>query len=73
RQIDVVQLKTTGPSMRQVAPYGELDACDLVVAIGGDGTTLTALRAAADSAAPVLGVACGSLGALSAVTAEQLG
>ena len=72
RQIEVVQLKTTGPSMRQVAPYGELDACDLVVAIGGDGTTLTALRAAADSAAPVLGVACGSLGALSAVTAEQL-
>jgi NAD+ kinase len=71
KDIDVVQLETRG-SKRQVAPYGELSACDLVVAIGGDGTTLTALRAAADSAAPVLGVACGSLGALSAVAAPEL-
>jgi NAD+ kinase len=46
--------------------------CDLVVAIGGDGTVLTALRAAAPTGTPVLGVACGSLGALSAVTAPEL-
>jgi NAD+ kinase len=52
-----------------VAPIGEVSACDLVVAIGGDGTVLTALRAAAEHGTPVLGVACGSLGALSAVTA----
>ena len=71
RDIEIVQLETSG-SKRQVAPYGELSVCDLVVAIGGDGTVLTALRAAADSAAPVLGVACGSLGALSAVTAGEL-
>jgi NAD+ kinase len=71
RGIEIVQLETPG-AKRQVAPYGELGACDLVVAVGGDGTVLTALRAAADSAAPVLGVACGSLGALSAVTAPQL-
>jgi NAD+ kinase len=71
RDVEIVQLETPG-SKRQVAPYGELSACDLVVAIGGDGTVLTALRGAADSAAPVLGVACGSLGALSAVTAPQL-
>jgi NAD+ kinase len=72
RGIEVVQLETLGPPMRQVAPFGDLDACDLVTAIGGDGTVLAALRAAADSAAPVLGVACGSLGALSAVTAGEL-
>ena len=71
RDIEIVQLETSG-SKRQVAPDGELSVCDLVVAIGGDGTVLTALRAAADSAAPVLGVACGSLGALSAVTAGEL-
>src|SRR4051812_4012881 len=58
--------------MRMVAPLGEVGACDLVVAIGGDGTVLTALRAAAEHATPVLGVACGSLGALSAVTAPQV-
>jgi NAD+ kinase len=45
---------------------------DLVVALGGDGTVLAALRAAAPAEAPVLGVACGSLGALTAVTAEDL-
>src|SRR5947209_7233562 len=38
--------------------------CDLVVAIGGDGTTLAAIRAAATADRPILGVACGSLGAL---------
>ena len=33
---------------------------------------LAALRAAAAQSAPVLGVACGSLGALTAVAADQL-
>jgi NAD+ kinase len=69
--IDVVQLDA-GKHEREVAPGGELQACDLVVAVGGDGTVLTALRGAASSAAPVLGVACGSLGALSAVSADEV-
>jgi NAD+ kinase len=43
-----------------------------VVALGGDGTGLAARRAAAAADAPVLGVACGSLGALAAVTADGL-
>jgi NAD+ kinase len=71
REIDVVQLRARD-STRDVAPPGEVNACDLVLAIGGDGTVLTALRAAASTATPVLGVACGSLGALSAVTAPDL-
>jgi len=70
RGIDVVQVRARG-AMRMVAPLGEVGACDLVVAIGGDGTVLTALRAAAEHATPVLGIACGSLGALSAVMAGQ--
>ena len=69
--IDVVQVPARG-AMRMVAPLGEVSACDLVIAIGGDGTVLTALRAAADHATPVLGVACGSLGALSAVMAGDV-
>jgi NAD+ kinase len=71
RGIEVVQLRARNTS-RVVAPPGEVAACDLVIAIGGDGTVLTALRAAASTATPVLGVACGSLGALSAVTAPAL-
>jgi NAD+ kinase len=72
RGIEVVQLRARNDK-RIVAPAGELEACDLVVAIGGDGTVLAALRAAASTSTPVLGVACGSLGALSAVTAPGLG
>jgi NAD+ kinase len=70
-EVEVVQ-PAARDSARMVAPLGEVSACDLVVAIGGDGTVLTALRAAAPHATPVLGVACGSLGALSAVTAPQV-
>jgi NAD+ kinase len=67
----LVQLPSPG-QQQEVAPRGEADGSDLVVALGGDGTTLAALRAAAPLRRPVLGVACGSLGALTAVTAEQL-
>src|SRR3954470_9056450 len=69
--LDIVQVPARG-EMRMVAPSGEVDACDLVVALGGDGTVLTALRSVMESATPVLGVACGSLGALSAVRAPDL-
>jgi NAD+ kinase len=69
--VEVVQLKA-GNHDREVAPFGEVDGCDLIAAIGGDGTVLTALRAAAEHDTPVLGVACGSLGALAAVTAKEL-
>src|ERR687894_3006241 len=57
---------------REVAPRGEAADCDLAIALGGDGTTLAALHAAAPVGRPVLGVACGSLGALSSVTADRL-
>jgi NAD+ kinase len=59
-------------SDREAAPPGEAADCDLVIALGGDGTTLAALHAAAQVGRPVLGVACGSLGALTSVTADRL-
>lgn len=50
-----------------VAPAGQVSACDLVAALGGDGTVLKALHAAARTGTPVMGVAYGSLGALTTV------
>jgi NAD+ kinase len=68
---DVLQVRSPGQE-QEVAPPGEVGACDLVLALGGDGTTLAALRAAAPLGRPVLGIACGSLGALTAVAAGDL-
>jgi NAD+ kinase len=66
---EVVQIAS---DEREVAPRGEPADCDLAIALGGDGTTLAALHAAAPVGRPVLGVACGSLGALTATTADRL-
>src|SRR4051812_846516 len=71
RGADVVQVRAPG-QVREVAPDGEAADCDLVIALGGDRTTLAALHAAAPVGRPVLGVACGSLAALTATTAEGL-
>lgn len=70
--LELVQPAIAGDSRRAVAPPGTVADSDLVVALGGDGTVLAALRAAAPAGKPVLGVACGSLGALSTVSAEEL-
>jgi NAD+ kinase len=70
--LEVVQLPGVAGTDRQLASRGELEAGDVVVALGGDGTVLAALHASASLDAPVLGVACGSLGALAAVTADAL-
>jgi len=68
---EVVQIKVSGEE-RVVADPGEVASCDLVLGVGGDGTTLHALHAAASVGRPVLGVACGSLGALTAVPADDV-
>jgi len=70
--LELVQLANRGETHRRVAAPAEVEPHDLVLALGGDGTVLNALRAGAAANAPVLGVACGSLGALSAVTAGEL-
>lgn len=46
--------------------------CDLTIAIGGDGTMLSASRALAGSALPVVGVNVGRLGFLADVTLNNL-
>jgi NAD+ kinase len=68
--LEVVQIPTG--EQPPVAPPDGVGACDLVVAIGGDGTILKALHAAAQTRTPVLGVAYGSLGALTTVPTDEL-
>jgi NAD+ kinase len=70
RGLELVQIPT-GEQPR-VAPPGEVSACDLITALGGDGTILMALHAAARTGTPVLGVAYGSLGALTIVAQHGL-
>jgi NAD+ kinase len=69
--VSVVQLPSPGPK-REVAPAGDAADCDLIVAIGGDGTMLAAIGAAAEVGRPVLGVVCGSLDALATVSVGEL-
>lgn len=46
--------------------------CDLIIAVGGDGTFLTAARATADFEVPLLGVNLGRLGFLTDISPDQL-
>lgn len=70
--LEIVQIAVPGGGDRRLMTSGEIRAGDLVIALGGDGTVLSALRASVVARAPVLGVACGSLGALTAVPANGL-
>ena len=72
RGLDVVEIANAGWVDRDGIPPGEPQPRDLIVALGGDGTVLAALRASARVEAPVLGAACGSLGALTAVPADEV-
>jgi NAD+ kinase len=69
--VEAVQVQTPGggPNFARTAAAED---CDVVLALGGDGTTLAAVHIATPVGKPVMGVACGSLGALTAVTADRL-
>lgn len=53
-------------------PASEVDAPDLVIGVGGDGTMLAAVRRALRSDAPVLGFNLGTMGFLAAADPETL-
>lgn len=72
RDVEIGQI-AFGSAGRKVAEEVDPDEQDLIVAIGGDGTTLHAIRSGAHKERPVLGVACGSLGALAIVPARHIG
>jgi NAD+ kinase len=67
---DVGQVEVEGQDRKVAEPIDPED-CGLIVAVGGDGTALAALHAGARASRPVLGVACGSIGALTSVHADE--
>ncbi|MFZ0089096.1 MAG: NAD(+)/NADH kinase [Solirubrobacteraceae bacterium] len=69
--VAVVQVPIPGQD-RTVTQIGSPGDCDLIVSIGGDGTMLAAMRAAVAADRPVLGIACGSLGVLTSVSASAI-
>lgn len=70
--VDLVQVHAFC-RQKPVAEQGDPNDCDLIVAIGGDGTTLAAIHTGVQAGRPVLGVACGSLGVLTSVSPSELG
>jgi NAD+ kinase len=64
--LEIVEITTADSVDRDFAPPGAAAVGDLIVALGGDGTVLSALRVSAPVEAPVLGVPCGSVGVLMA-------
>ena len=69
--VDLVQVRAFC-RQKNVAEPGDPADCGLIVAIGGDGTTLAAIHAGMQGGRPVLGVACGSLGVLTSVAPSEL-
>ena len=69
--VDLMQIPAAY-SQRRVAEESDPSDSDLIVSIGGDGTTLAALRSAAAVQRPVMGIACGSLGALATVSVDEV-
>ncbi|MGZ4216549.1 MAG: NAD(+)/NADH kinase [Solirubrobacteraceae bacterium] len=69
--VDLVQVRAFC-RQKQVAEHGDPGDCGLIVAIGGDGTTLAAIHAGVQAGRPVLGVSCGSLGVLTSVSPDEV-
>jgi NAD+ kinase len=70
--VEVGQVAVAGQTRRVADPL-EPGGCDLLVALGGDGTTLAALHKAAPVSRAVLGIACGSVGMLTSVAHDGVG
>jgi NAD+ kinase len=65
------QVSIAGQDRRVADPVAPED-CDVLLAVGGDGTVLAALDRAGPAGKPVLGIAMGSLGALTSAPASEV-
>jgi NAD+ kinase len=64
-------VKQTKLNQGRKLPRGYLKGCDAVCVVGGDGTLLGVVRAAAREEIPIIGVNRGSLGFLTTYSAEE--
>jgi NAD+ kinase len=64
-------VKQTKLNKGRKLPRGYLQGCDAVCVVGGDGTLLGVVRAAARAGIPIIGVNRGSLGFLTTYSAEE--
>jgi NAD+ kinase len=71
RGVPLGQVSAPG-QLRRVADPVDAAACDLLLALGGDGTALMALHAGAPTSRPVLAVACGSIGVLTSISVGRV-
>src|SRR5918996_779293 len=69
--VAVGQVPIPGQRRRMGDPV-DAAACDLLIAVGGDGTMLAALHAGAPASRPVLGIAAGSIGVLTSVHVDDI-
>jgi NAD+ kinase len=67
---DVARLDVTG--VTPLSPQELAESCDGLIALGGDGTLLGAMRSVVDRPVPVLGVNLGRLGFLAEVEGPEL-
>jgi len=69
---EVVCADPVPSSLRERLPAGDLSEAALVLALGGDGTMLRAVRLLGDRQVPIFGVNLGGLGFLTSAGADQL-
>ena len=62
--LKLIESKKCGCSLIDGNNYSSVESCDVVLAIGGDGTMLHAAKIAADYKKPVIGLNCGHFGYL---------
>lgn len=65
-------LKEVSPDFIEIVPEQTLRECDLLMAIGGDGTVLSTARIALGTSIPILGVNAGHVGFLAETRVEDL-
>lgn len=70
--LDPETARVTGRATPALPDTGLPAGIDLLIALGGDGTMLRAVRRVGDGSVPVLGVNFGSLGFLTAIPRDQM-
>ncbi|MBQ7227943.1 MAG: NAD(+)/NADH kinase, partial [Clostridia bacterium] len=71
-EVDFALHESLKDKLNDVTYFGNNDKPDVIIALGGDGTILSAVDFSAEKKIPVIGVNLGRLGFLSECTADRL-